>query len=137
MIKKIIAVIVLILIAFFAFLYLGNYSEGTQAGVIMKIQKKGVVFKTWEGRLDMGTVGKSKSANLGSKIFEFSINGKDEELLRKLQEAQLSGERVNLFFEQKYMKILWDGDTKYFATGVESSNEVPEEKENKLPQLGN
>ncbi len=95
MLKKIIAGIVVILLAFFAFMYFGTYSEGTQAGVVMKISNKGFIFKTWEGRLDMGTVGKSKSSNLGTKIFEFSIDGSNTQLIKELEQAQLSGERVN------------------------------------------
>ena len=135
--KKVIASIIIILIAAMLFMYYGTYSEGTQAGVVMKITNKGILFKTWEGRLDMGTVGKSRQEDLGSKIFEFSIRKGDQTLIKQLQDAQLVGERVNLIFEQKYMKFFWDGDTKYYAVGVESSGEVPIKNTPKLPQLEN
>ena len=36
------------------FMYYANYSEGYRAGVPMKISKKGVVFKTHEGQLNIG-----------------------------------------------------------------------------------
>ena len=133
--KKVLAIVVVILLAIFAFFYFGSYSSGTQAGVVMKISKKGMIFKTWEGRLDMGTVGKSKSSELGTKIFEFSIDGSDEELIKKLEEVQLSGQRVNLGFEQKYMFFPWQGDTKFFATSVLSSGTIKEAKETGLPQV--
>lgn len=136
MLKKILAGIVILLLAFFALAYFGNYSEGAQAGVVMKISKKGVMFKTWEGRLDMGTVGRVQNSNLGTKIFEFSIDGSNEKLIKKLHAAQLSGERVNLFFEQKYMKFPWQGETKFFATEIESSGVVQEQKDSGIPQLG-
>ena len=135
--KKVLAIIVIVLFAVSAFMYYGTYSEGAQAGVVMKITKKGVLFKTWEGRLDMGTVGKSRKEDLGSKIFEFSIKDDNQTLLKQLHAAQLSGERVNLIFEQKYMKFIWDGETKYFATGVEASGEIPVKYESKIPQLDN
>lgn len=135
--KKILALIIIILLGASIFMYYGTYSEGTQAGVVMKISKKGVLFKTWEGRLDMGTVGKSRKEDLGSKIFEFSIKSSNQTLIKQLQEAQLVGERVNLIFEQKYMRFIWDGETKYFATGVESSGEVPIKSNQKIPQLEN
>ena len=135
--KKVLAIIVIVLLAVSAFMYYGTYSEGAQAGVVMKITKKGVLFKTWEGRLDMGTVGKSRKEDLGSKIFEFSIKDDNQTLLKQLHAAQLSGERVNLIFEQKYMKFIWDGETKYFATGVEASGEIPVKYESKIPQLDN
>jgi len=133
--KKFLAILVVVLIAVFAFLYFGSYSSGTQAGVVMKIQKKGIIFKTWEGRLDMGTVGKSKSSELGTKIFEFSINSSDTDLIKKLEEVQLSGERVNLGFEQKYMFFPWQGETKYFATSVQASEKIETKHETGLPQL--
>ncbi|MCK5782337.1 MAG: 6-phosphogluconate dehydrogenase [Flavobacteriales bacterium] len=133
--KKIGLIIGIILIAVLAFFYFGSYSSGTQAGVVMKISKKGVVFKTWEGRLDMGTVGRSKSSELGTKIFEFSIDGSNEALVKKLEEVQLSGQRINLGFEQKYVIFPWQGETKYFATSVESSGVIEEENETGLPQL--
>ena len=135
--KKVLAIVVVILLAVFAFFYYGSYSSGTQAGVVMKISKKGMIFKTWEGRLDMGTVGKSQSSALGTKIFEFSIDGSDEALIKQLEEVQLSGQRVNLGFEQKYMMFPWQGDTKFFATSVKSSGKIVEEKETGLPQLDN
>ncbi len=133
--KKILAILFVILLAVFAFFYFGSYSSGTQAGVVMKISKKGILFKTWEGRLDMGTVGKSVNSPLGTKIFEFSIDGSNEELIQKLEEVQLSGQRINLGFEQKYMVFPWQGGTKFFATSVQSSEKIEKKKESGLPQL--
>lgn len=133
--KKVLAILVVVLLAVFAFFYFGSYSSGTQAGVVMKISKKGVMFKTWEGRLDMGTVGKSANSPLGTKIFEFSIDGSNEELIKQLEEVQLSGQRINLGFEQKYMVFPWQGGTKFFATSVQSSGVIKEVKDSGLPQL--
>ena len=133
--KKFGAIVIIILLAVFAFFYFGSYSSGTQAGVVMKISNKGMIFKTWEGRLDMGTVGKSQNSALGTKIFEFSINGSDKDLIKKLEEVQLSGQRINLGFEQKYMVFPWQGGTKFFATSVQSSGVIQKEKETGLPQL--
>ena len=53
----------------------------------------------------------------GQKIYcSFDINN-----VKELQEAALSGERVNLHFVKRYMAFPWRGDTKYFATSVERS----------------
>ena len=138
LIKKILIVLVLIFAAFAVFISMGNYSSGTQAGVVMKISEKGVLMKTWEGRLDMGTIGKHTNNELGSKIFEFSIDGDKKELIEKLQEAQLSGRRANLYFDQKYIALPWSGETKFFATRIDvqkgstntSNSMTIEEKQN-------
>ena len=38
------------------YLYTANYSEGSRSGRLIKISKKGVLFKTWEGQLDVGGI---------------------------------------------------------------------------------
>ena len=134
--KKILVVLVLIVVGVLSFMYLGTYSEGTQAGKIMKISKKGLIFKTWEGRLDMETMGATDRSQLGTKVFEFSIESDNEDLLERLRAAQLTGERVNLKFEQKYFKYFWNGETKYFAIGLETSGLVTPVEDKKIPQEG-
>lgn len=124
--KKVGILLVLLMFIALPIIYFGSYSQGTQAGVVMKISKKGVIFKTWEGRLDMGTMGRVADSNLGTKIYEFSIDGSNEELLKQLHDVQLSGVRVNIFFDQKYIAVPWRGETKFFVTKIESSGEVPE-----------
>jgi len=46
---KILAVIILLVIAWFAFVYYVPYSKGTRSGELIKISQRGVIFKTWEG----------------------------------------------------------------------------------------
>ncbi len=38
----------ILVIAVIAFLSFGVYSEGTRAGQVIKVSKKGVFFKTWK-----------------------------------------------------------------------------------------
>jgi len=83
----------------------------------------------------MGTIGKSVNSPLGTKIFEFSIDGSDKKLLEELKESL--GQSVNLDFEQKYMVFPWQGGTKFFATSVKSSGKIIKEKKTGLPQLDN
>jgi hypothetical protein len=42
------------IVAFGAFMFFANYSEGVRSGVLMKISKKAYVFKTHEGQLNIG-----------------------------------------------------------------------------------
>jgi len=119
MIKKILIVIVILAIAVMAFLYFGTYSEGTRAGIIMKVSKKGTIFKTWEGQMNLETFGSMKTDNIVSETFAFSIEKGNEKLIDELNAAALSGERINLKYKERYIQVSWRGDTKYFATGVE------------------
>lgn len=119
MVKKILIVIVIIALAVMAFLYFGTYSEGTRAGIIMKVSKKGTIFKTWEGQMNLETFGAVKTDNIVSETFTFSIEKGNQQLIDELNAAALSGDRVNLKYKERYIKVSWRGESKYFAVGVE------------------
>ena len=127
--KKVLAIVVVILLAVSAFFYFGTYSSGTHAGVVMKISKKGVIFKTWEGTLDKGTF----AAGTETKTLNFSIDGSNTELIKKMEEVQLSGQRINLGYEQKYMLFPWQGETKIFAVSIQSSGVIKKNDNSELP----
>jgi hypothetical protein len=126
--KKIILGLLVILVAYLSFIYFATYSEGDRAGKIVKISQTGVIFKTWEGQLDLGTFGAVKSSNFASETFEFSIDGDNKILIEKLRKAQLTGERVLLKYEEKYAKIPWKGSTKYIVVDVMVNKESKEDK---------
>ncbi len=109
----------IILLAWVAFLYYGVYSEGVRAGTVIKLSRKGVIFKTWEGQLNIRSFGAVNSSNNLSETFNFSIESDKEEMLKVLQEVSLSGERVNLHYIERYRSLPWRGNTRYFITKVE------------------
>lgn len=117
-IKKIVIVILVLGIGYLAFMYFGNYSTGERVGKIIKLSKKGVVFKTWEGQLGMESFGAVNSQNQFSQTFEFSVKGSDDALLERLTSAMNDNHRVNIQYNEKYLKIAWRGDTKYIITEV-------------------
>ena len=83
------------------------------------LSKKGFAFKTYEGQLNLQTFGANKSPNLVSESFEFSVDSDREDVVKILEEASLSGERVSLKYIERLVKFPWRGDTKYFVTEVE------------------
>jgi len=101
--------IVIVLIAYFSFIYFVTYSEGFRAGELVKISKRGLVFKTWEGRLSQGVSEEQQ--------FDFSIQSKDKEVIEKLKELQ--GKKVKLTYIERFGTFAWLGDTKYFVKEVE------------------
>ncbi|MCC6576528.1 MAG: 6-phosphogluconate dehydrogenase [Flavobacteriales bacterium] len=110
------------LLAWLLFIYYAVYSEGSRSGMIIRLSKRGVVFKTWEGQLNMQSFGamdpKGTSLN---EVFNFSVQKGDEELYRQLEAASLSGERVNLHYVERYARLPWRGETTCFVTRVERS----------------
>lgn len=103
------AVILLVFLAVYAFIYYVPYSEGVRSGELIKISRKGVLIKTWEGQISQGIS--------GAQIFSFSVLDKEAEVIRNLEEYQ--GEYVKLYYTERYATFPWLGDTKYFITRVE------------------
>lgn len=121
--KKILKFILILAIvsgvAIFSFYYWGVYDEGVRAGNVLRISKKGMLLKTYEGQLNLQTFGALKGANPIMESFDFSVEGDQEQVLKDLQDVALSGERVNLHYIKRYATFPWRGDTKYFITKVE------------------
>ena len=104
------------------FFYYGNYSSGYRAGVATKISKKGVIFKTYEGTLNVGGLTNTSDGTIPT-TWDFSVKGSDQEVLEKIDEAIQHSRRVKLLYKEKYVKLFWRGDTKYFVYDVEIVSE--------------
>ena len=110
--------LVIILILVFVFFSFVNFSTGYRAGTPIKVSHKGVIFKTWEGQLNVGGITNSAQRAIPT-TWDFSIAGEDAEVREKIEEAITIGKRVKLSYEEKFVKFFWKGDTKYFVTEVE------------------
>lgn len=118
-VKRILLFALITGLAVFAFIYWATYESGVMAGKVLRISEKGLIFKTHEGKLNLETFGALKGTSPIAESFDFSVEGKETEVLKQLEEVALSGERVNLYFVKRYVTIPWRGDTKYFITKVE------------------
>jgi len=88
-----------------------TYSSGTRTGYLIKISKKGYVFKTYEGQLNLGGFQDSPQGNIVGNVWSFSL--KEYELYHDLQ--NLEGKQVQLFYHEKNRALPWQGDTNYFV----------------------
>lgn len=116
--KKLLIGVFLLGIIVVLFLYFGNYSDGSRAGVPMKVSKKGVLFKTYEGQLNVGGITNSPDGAIPT-VWDFSIKRSEDSVLFKLNKAIDDGKRVKIYYKEKYVKFFWLGDTKYFAYKVD------------------
>ncbi len=93
-----------------------TYSEGARAGYLVKISRKGVIFKTYEGQLNLGGFQvPGQTPTLGS-IWDFSVLKKDS--YQSLQNFE--GKHVKLYYKEKYKNMPWQGDTRYFVYRAEA-----------------
>ncbi len=116
---RILVIGLIVVMGVFAFMYWAVYERGVMAGKVLRISEKGIIFKTFEGKLNLETFGALKGASPIAESFDFSVEKDQDEIIKELQEVALSGERVNLFFIKRYAGFSWRGDTRYFVTKVE------------------
>lgn len=95
-----------------------SYSEGYRAGIIMKMSKKGILFKTNEGQMNMGGVQGGTEGDL-STVWNFSVLKNQQDVLDAIEDAVDNGYRVKLHYEEKFMQLSMFGETNYFITKVE------------------
>jgi hypothetical protein len=117
--RRILIIAIIISLAVFAFLYWGVYERGVMAGKVLRITQKGVIFKTYEGKLNLETFGALKGTSPIAESFDFSVESDQTAVIKELEQVALSGERVNLKFVRRFTAFPWRGDTKYFVEGVE------------------
>jgi hypothetical protein len=118
-IKWILGLVILVSIAVFSFFYFSVYETGVMAGRVLRVTQKGVLFKTYEGKLSLESFGALKGTNPIAETFDFSVESSEQPVIKALEQVSLSGERVNLHFVKRYRIFFWRGDTKYFVTQVE------------------
>ncbi|MCU0398008.1 MAG: hypothetical protein MUC73_07885 [Cyclobacteriaceae bacterium] len=117
--KRLLGIMLILGIGTFAFLYWGVYERGVWAGKVLSVSEKGVVFKTYEGKLSMESFGALRNTSPIAETRDFSVEKSDPQLIKDLEEVALKGDRVNLHFVKRYMSFPWRGDTKYFVVKVE------------------
>ena len=109
--------VLLIIILIGCWFVFGSYSSGYRAGRIMKLLNKGFVFKTYEGQLDIGGLENVGTDGAATTVWSFSV--KDNEVVENINNAVDEGATVKLHYREKYYKLFFYGDTKYFVYKVE------------------
>lgn len=94
-------------------------SKGSTSGVLTNITYKGVLFKTYEGNLNTGTINFNPNFPPDSRTqamngWNFSVPSKA--IYEKLDELQ--GQRVKLFYRKKVKAMPWQGQTNYLVYDV-------------------
>ncbi|MFR9165713.1 MAG: hypothetical protein ACLVKO_05640 [Dysgonomonas sp.] len=104
-------------IGFFIFwFYVPFSSSSVRAGQLNYVMYKGVIFKTWEGKLIQSGFRSQTAGKVQSNEFEFSI--KNEELAKKLM--NYTGKDVMLHYKEYYGTLPWRGYTKFIVDSIVS-----------------
>jgi len=99
---------VLIVFCYWRFYFV--LADGTQAGTLNIFQKKGIIFKTYEGKIILSGF----KANVQSNEFSFSVT--NEEVAAQL--LKVSGREVNVHYKQYFGSLPWRGMQKYIVDSI-------------------
>ena len=87
-----------------------NYSSGYRTGYIVKCSEKGLIFKTHECEMQLGTGNFSST----SKPFEFTL--KNEEIMQDIN----IGEKVKIEYSQWLIQPFSEGESGYIANEIKN-----------------
>ena len=130
--KKFLQIFVLLLLLaagiFVYFRFFFVFGEGVKSGELNYVVYKGVLFKTYEGKLIQSGIRSKTVGSVQSYEFEFSID--DEALARELM--LLGGKTLELHYKEYFGALPWRGFTKFivdsivaFPVAVPPTTEVP------------
>ncbi len=114
-----------LLILIMLYLNFFNYSTGFIAGVPLKLDKKGYIFKTYEGTLNIDGQKENQDAT-GQRTWDFTVKKSADSVVARLEKAVLDGKRVKLYYNEKIVQFSWNGDTKYFVYDIETIKLLPD-----------
>ena len=129
--KKFLAIAMLLLVlagvgAFYLRFYF-VFGEGVKSGELNYVVKKGVLFKTYEGKLIQAGIRSKSAGSIQSYEFEFSVENP-----RIAEQLMLQGGKiVELRYKEYFGALPWRGFTKYIVDSI-ITHEVPNVEELQL-----
>lgn len=113
--KRYIILFLILALGIFVFVrYYFVFGTGVKSGELNYLVHKGVVFKTYEGKLIQTGFRADKPEGFQSNQFEFSITNK--ELAEELMLA--SGKNVQLHYKEYFAPVPWRGFTKFIVDSI-------------------
>jgi hypothetical protein len=104
------------------YLLLGSitYSEGFMIGTPTTFSKQGIIFKTFEGKINVNQSQNLIIDDVEKGIWSYSVRKNvEQEVLKKIEEAIQNNQRAKFYYRKKLIKSSFLGDTQYFVYDVE------------------
>jgi len=126
-------IIVLAIAALAAIVYFRYYfvfGEGVKSGELNYVVYKGVLFKTYEGKLIQSGIRSKTAGSIQSYEFEFSVE--NPELARRLMLQ--GGRTVELHYKEYFGALPWRGFTKFIVDSIVGGSR-PAAPQNAVPAI--
>jgi len=114
----------ILILALGIFVYVRYYyvfGTGVKSGELNYLVYKGVLFKTYEGKLIQSGFRADMPGGLQSNQFDFSVE--DKEIAQQLMVA--SGKIVQLHYREYFGTLPWRGYTKFIVDSIITIEEKP------------
>ena len=118
--KKILLIVLsILLVGFLVFFYFRFYfvfGEGVKAGQINYVEKKGYIFKTYEGKVIQSGFKSSKSGNSTIQNYEFRFSIENSDLADSLMRC--SDKEVELHYKEYFAPLPWRGYSEFIVDSI-------------------
>lgn len=108
-----------VLFGYFRFYFV--FGEGVKSGELNYVVRKGVLFKTYEGKLIQTGIRSKTAGSVQSYEFEFSVERK--ELAERLM--MLGGRTLELHYKEYFGALPWRGFTKFVVDSIVAVERAP------------
>ena len=109
--------------AYFRFFFV--FGEGVKSGELNYVVYKGVLFKTYEGKLIQTGIRSKAAGSIQSYEFEFSVE--NEALARELMLQ--GGKTLELHYKEYFGALPWRGFTKFVVDSIITVRPAEQEKQ--------
>ncbi len=113
-------VVLLVITGVFYYRYYFVFGDGTKAGTMNYFVHKGVMFKTYEGRLIQAGFKAPAQGSIQSNEFNFSVT--DEKVAQQLNDN--AGAYVEVHYKEYFHTLPWRGVSEYVVDSVISVQKV-------------
>jgi hypothetical protein len=107
-------IVLLVITGIFYWRYYYVFGEGVKAGELNFVVRKGILFKTWEGKLIQAGYQSKMPGSVQSNEFEFSITNPN--IAQRLLVS--GGKMVELGYKEYFGAIPWRGNSKYVVDSI-------------------
>ena len=91
------------------------YSEGERTGVLTKLSKRGFIWKTWEGEMNLGGMSVDGGGVATPNVWRFSIA--DDAIAKQGMAFATGAKRVTVTYTEVWKAAFSQGSTDYLVTG--------------------
>lgn len=126
------AIVVIAFSLFFYFRFYFVFGEGVKSGELNYVVRKGLLFKTYEGKLIQSGIRSQRAGSIQSYEFEFSVE--NAELAEKLMLQ--GGKTIELHYKEYFGRLPWRGFTKFIVDSIVYTSapaRIVEEPQQQLP----